>query len=161
MATELTAPRPANAYLDDALLREYLLRTLPRPALAALQDELASLGELSAGRLYELQLAGRREEPELTAWDGWGRRVDQVAVSSLWREAAELAARQGLVATAYERRLGALSRVYQMAMVHVLEPSLDVYACPLAMTDGAARTLLDMGPRELAARPGPGPAGSG
>ena len=32
-------------------------------------------------------------------------------------------------------------------MVYLLEPSMDVYACPLAMTDGAARTLLDHGER--------------
>jgi len=33
-----------------------------------------------------------------------------------------------------------------------VEPSLDVYSCPLAMTDGAARTLLDHGNQELVAR---------
>jgi alkylation response protein AidB-like acyl-CoA dehydrogenase len=32
-----------------------------------------------------------------------------------------------------------------MAMCYLLDASLDVYACPLAMTDGAARTLLDSG----------------
>jgi alkylation response protein AidB-like acyl-CoA dehydrogenase len=152
MALELAAPRPGNAYLDDALLREYLVRTLPRPVLAALQDDLSSLGELSAGRFHEQQLADRLEEPTLIAWDGWGNRVDRIVPTPLWREAAALAASQGLVATAYERRLGALSRVYQMSMVHVLEPSLDVYSCPLAMADGAARTLLDLGSRELVER---------
>jgi acyl-CoA dehydrogenase len=152
MSAELTRPRPENAYLDDALLREYLVRTLPRPALAALEEELAGLGALSAGRLHELQLAGRLEEPAFTPWDGWGRRVDRIETTALWREAAELAARQGLVAAAYERRLGPLSRVHQMAMVHVLEPSLDVYSCPLAMTDGAARTLLDHASPALVAR---------
>lgn len=29
------------------------------------------------------------------------------------------------------------------------QASLDAYSCPLAMTDGAARTLLDMGNQEL------------
>jgi alkylation response protein AidB-like acyl-CoA dehydrogenase len=152
MAFEHPVPRPGNAYLEDALLREYLVRVLPRPVLAALQDDLSSLGELSAGRLHDAQLAGRQEEPAFTPWDGWGRRIDRLVPTALWREAAELAARYGLVATAYERRLGPLSRIHQMAMVHVLEPSLDVYACPLAMTDGAARTLLDAGPRELVER---------
>jgi acyl-CoA dehydrogenase len=36
--------------------------------------------------------------------------------------------------------------------VHVLGPSLDIYSCPLAMTDGAARTLLSSGNRALADR---------
>ncbi len=149
---ELEAPRPANAYLDDALLREYLVRTLPRPVLAALQEDLASLGALSAGALYDRQLATLGDAPVLLQWDPWGRRVDEITLAPSWREAADLAAREGLVATAYERRLGALSRVHQMAKVHVLEPSLDVYSCPLAMSDGAARTLLDAGDAALVAR---------
>ena len=149
---ELEAPRPANAYLDDALLREYLLRTLPRPVLAALQDDLASLGALSSGALYDRQLATLADAPVLRQWDPWGHRVDEITLTPSWRDAADLAAREGLVATAYERRLGALSRVHQMAMVHVLEPSLDVYSCPLAMTDGAARTLLDAGDAALVER---------
>ena len=66
--------------------------------------------------------------------------------------AARLAAEHGLVATAYEGRHGALSRVVQLALLHVVEPSLDVYSCPLAMTDGAARTLLDLGNADLIAR---------
>ncbi|HYD40542.1 MAG TPA: acyl-CoA dehydrogenase family protein [Anaeromyxobacter sp.] len=149
---ELEAPRPGNAYLDDALLREYLFRALPRPVLAALQADLASLGALSSGALYDRQLATLRDAPVLVQWDPWGRRVDEITLAPSWREAAELAAREGLVATAYERRLGALSRVHQMAMVHVLEPSLDVYSCPLAMSDGAARTLLDSGNAALVER---------
>jgi alkylation response protein AidB-like acyl-CoA dehydrogenase len=53
------------------------------------------------------------------------------------------------VAAAYERRLGALSRVDQFARVHLFSPSTDVYSCPLAMTDGAARTLTAHGNRAL------------
>lgn len=36
--------------------------------------------------------------------------------------------------------------------MHVLGPSLDVYTCPLAMTDGAARTLLASGNAALIER---------
>jgi len=152
MAYHLDPPRPGDAFSDDALLREYLSRILPAPARPAVEEELKALGALSGERLHDLQLATRLEEPTLRQWDPWGRRVDQIALTSLWREAAELAAHHGLVATAYERRLGPLSRVHQMAMVHVLEPSLDVYSCPLAMTDGAARTLLDLATPDLAER---------
>jgi alkylation response protein AidB-like acyl-CoA dehydrogenase len=152
MSYHLDPPRPGNAFLDDALLREYLSRILPAASRPAIEEELAALGALSGGHLHDLQLASRLEEPELVQWDPWGRRVDRITLTSPWREAAELAARHGLVAAAYERRLGDLSRVHQMAMVHVLEPSLDVYSCPLAMSDGAARTLLDAGAGELVER---------
>lgn len=144
-------PRLANAYLADPLLRELLAREL-QGALTSVEQELESLGELAAGRLFAQQDAERELEPRIQHWDAWGRRVDRIEVTPLWREAATLAARHGLVAAAYERRHGAASRVYQLALVHVLEPSLDVYACPLAMTDGAARTLLDAGNDALVAR---------
>jgi len=135
-------PRLGNCFDDDALLNEYLARTLGDEARELL-PELRELGELSGGKLYQLQLADRLNEPELTQWDPWGRRIDRIDVTPLWQEAQVLAARHGLVATAYEGAYGERARVAQFAKLHVLEPSMDVYSCPLAMTDGAARTLLD------------------
>ena len=149
MAFFQTPPRLSNQFTDDTLLTEYLARTLPPDAMGAAREPLHELGELSGGRLYELQLRDRHNEPRLTQWDAWGKRVDQIEVSPLWREAAGLAARYGLVATAYEQRHGEHSRVDQFARAYVLNPSIDVYACPLAMTDGAARTLIDLGNQAL------------
>jgi alkylation response protein AidB-like acyl-CoA dehydrogenase len=145
-------PRPGNTYDRDPLLQEMLARALPPDALADVEAELRELGAIAGGRLHEMQLDERLLEPRLTSWDPWGRRVDRVELTPLWREAASLAARHGLVAAAYERRLGDASRLHQFAMVHLLEPSMDVYACPLAMSDGAARTLLDLGATALAER---------
>src|SRR5690606_26115487 len=58
----------------------------------------------------------------------------------------------GLVATAYERRWGAASRVVQHALLYLFNPSAATYLCPLAMTDGAARLLEVTAEPELAAR---------
>jgi alkylation response protein AidB-like acyl-CoA dehydrogenase len=63
-----------------------------------------------------------------------------------------IAAEEGLVATAYERKYGALSRILQFALVHVIDPSTHVYSCPLAMTDGAAKTLSVSGNQALVDR---------
>ncbi len=145
-------PRLGNTYDADPLLREALARALPPPALQGAEAELRELGELAGGRLYQMQLEERLLEPRLTSWDPWGRRVDRLELTPLWREAAGLAARHGLVAAAYERRLGDASRLHQFAMVHLLEPSMDVYSCPLAMSDGAARTLIDLRATALAER---------
>ncbi|MFO0583847.1 MAG: acyl-CoA dehydrogenase family protein [Anaeromyxobacter sp.] len=145
-------PRLPNTYDADPLLRELLARTFRPEELAAIEPELRELGALAAGPLLEQQLLERALEPTLVAWDPWGRRVDRIELTPLWRRAQALAARHGLVATAYERRHGARSRTHQLALVHVLDPSTDVYACPLAMTDGAARTLLDLGDRALVER---------
>ncbi len=107
------------------------------------------MGRLAGGELYELQLADRLNEPVLTQWDAWGNRIDKIEVTPLWRLAERLAAEHGVVATAYEQKQGSLSRVYQCALAYLFTPSTDIYSCPLAMTDGAARTLLASGNQSL------------
>src|SRR6478736_6372648 len=136
-------PRLGNTFQDDPLAQEYLARTLDEGMRRELEPELDHLGELAGGPLYRLQLEDRLREPELTHWDPWGHRIDHIEVTPLWKEAAKLAARHGLVATGYEPSFGDRARVAQFIKLHVLEPSLDIYSCPLAMTDGATRTLLD------------------
>jgi acyl-CoA dehydrogenase len=132
----------------DPLLQEYLERTLSPSAREGIAPELTAMAE-TAQRFYRRQGEDRLNEPELTQWDAWGNRIDEIVVSPLWREAAVLAAQAGLVATAYERKLGPLARVHMFVLNYLVEASLDVYSCPLAMTDGAARTLLDTGNRAL------------
>src|SRR5262249_334946 len=90
--------------------------------------------------------------PRLVQWDAWGRRVDRIDVTPLWQEAQRLSAERGLVAVAYERRAGEHSRVHQFALNYLVQASLDVYSCPLAMTDGAARSLVDLDARALVER---------
>ncbi|HYG66831.1 MAG TPA: acyl-CoA dehydrogenase family protein, partial [Anaeromyxobacteraceae bacterium] len=145
-------PRLGNTFAADVLLREYLERTLPPAVLDAVTPELHQLGALAGGPLYAQQLSELHLEPRLVQWDAWGRRVDRIELTPLWGEAAALAARHGLVAAAYEQRFGEWSRVHQFALVYLLEPSMDVYACPLAMTDGAARTLVELGNAALVDR---------
>jgi acyl-CoA dehydrogenase len=144
-----TPPDLGNQYRDDPLLGGWLRRVLPVEVCRDLADELDELGRVAGGELYRLQLEDRKNEPALTQWDAWGRRIDTVSVTPLWQEAERLTLRHGLIATAYERRHGAFARIEQFAKVYLFHPSSDVYTCPLAMTDGAARTLLDSGAREL------------
>jgi alkylation response protein AidB-like acyl-CoA dehydrogenase len=152
MAFFLDPPRPAHGYDGDPLLREYVRRALPADALARCEEELRHLGGLAAGPLYDQQLAERALEPRHVEFEPWGRRVGIVEPTPLWREARALAARHGLVAIPYERPLGPRSRVLQLALLCTVEASLDVYSCPLAMSDGAARAILDAGHAALAAR---------
>ncbi len=138
-------PDLGNQYDEDRALRQYLARVLPPEVLAEVEPSLREMGELAGGELYRMSLEDRENEPVLTQWDAWGNRVDHIEVSPLWKRAEVLAAQKGLVATAYEAAHGALSRVHQFALVYLFGPSTDVYSCPLAMTDGAARTLLESG----------------
>jgi acyl-CoA dehydrogenase len=145
-------PQLGNQYDEDRVLQAYLQRHLPGEVLAAIEPELRELGELAGGELYEMQLADRLHEPVLTQWDAWGERIDQIEVSPLWQRAERLAAEMGIVAAAYEQTYGRFSRTHQFALTYLFHPSTDVYTCPLAMTDGAARTLLISGNQQLIER---------
>jgi acyl-CoA dehydrogenase len=145
-------PALGNQYADDRALRSYLRRALPAEVLEEIEPSLEDLGRLAGGELYRMQLADRLNEPRLVRWDAWGARVDAVEVSPVWRVAERLAAERGLVAVAYERRHGPHSRVHQAALAHLFTPATDIYSCPLAMTDGAARTLLASNNRALVER---------
>lgn len=142
-------PALGNQYDDDRVLRSYLERVLPPDVLAGIRESLSEMGQLTGGELYEMQLADRLNEPRLTQWDAWGNRIDKIELTPLWQRAERIAAEHGVVATAYEQKHGSLSRVHQCALAYLFTPSTDIYSCPLAMTDGAARTLLNSGNQEL------------
>ena len=142
-------PELGNQYDEDRPLRSLLARLLPGDARRATEESLRAMGELSGGELYRLQMEDRLNEPTLTQWSPWGERIDQIEVTKLWQRCAEIVPAEGVIATAYERKLGALSRVHQFALTYLFNPSSDVYTCPLAMTDGAARTLVASGNRAL------------
>ena len=138
-------PRLGNQYDDDRVLRSYLHRVLPDDVLAQVEPGLRALGARAAGEMLALADAAEAEPPRLVPYDAWGRRVDRIETSEAWRALDRIAAEEGIVATAYERAHGALSRVHQMARLHLYHPSSAIYSCPLAMTDGAARVLLAHG----------------
>ncbi|MCA9925456.1 MAG: hypothetical protein KC421_23965, partial [Anaerolineales bacterium] len=142
-------PVLGNQFLQDRVLQSYLRRMLPPDVLAKIKEPLTEMGELAGDELYRLQLADRLNEPVLTQWDAWGNRIDKIEVTPLWQRAEQLAAEFGVVAAAYEEKYGRFDRINQFALAYLFHPSSDVYTCPLAMTDGAARTLLISGNQEL------------
>jgi acyl-CoA dehydrogenase len=142
-------PHLANQFTDDRVLKSYLKRKLPPDMYLEVEPHLIEMGRLAAEELYPLQLADRLNEPTLTQWDAWGQRIDHIEVSPLWKVAERLAAEFGVVGAAYEPHYGEFARPYQFALAYLFHPSTDVYTCPLAMTDGAARTLLMSGNQPL------------
>jgi acyl-CoA dehydrogenase len=144
MAFFQTPPELANQYDDDPLLQEYLARVLPPDVRAGHEAEYRHLGGAAAGPLYRQLLEDRENEPVLTQWDPWGNRIDQIELTPLWKVAQRMAAEHGFVAAGYEGRHGPHDRVHQFVLNYLAQASLDVHSCPLAMTDGATRTLLDL-----------------
>lgn len=149
MTFRQTPPTLGNQYEEDRVLRSFLRRALPIEVLREIEPSLAEMGRLAGYDLYRLQLADRLNEPRLTQWDAWGNRVDQIELTPLWCVAARISAEHGVVSVAYEGRHAQFSRIHQAALAYLFTPSTDIYSCPLAMTDGAARTLLSSGNRAL------------
>jgi alkylation response protein AidB-like acyl-CoA dehydrogenase len=142
------APRLANQFDDDPLLRSYLRRRLPSAMYAEIEPALHRLGARAGTDLLELDASAEADPPRHVPYDAWGRRIDAIETSDAWRALDRIAAEEGLVAIAYERRHGALSRTDQFARMYLFAPSSSTYSCPLAMTDGAAR-LLELYPDEV------------
>ncbi len=147
-----TPPRLGNQHSDDRVLCSFLAHALSAEQLRAATPQLERVGGLAGGELYAQQLAERGLEPALVQWDPWGNRIDRIETTPLWRRAEEIAAREGLVALPYEAPLGERSRILQFALVYLFTASTDIYACPLAMSDGAARALVVSGNRALTDR---------
>ena len=147
MQPDATQSPPAldNQYDTDRVLQSYVRRVLPNTVCAEVEPALREMGKLAGGDLYSLQQKDLRKEPTLTQWGPWGDRIDRIELTRVWKRAEAVAAEHGVVATAYEQAHGRHSRIHQMALAYLFIPSTDMYGCPLAMTDGAARTLLDRG----------------
>jgi acyl-CoA dehydrogenase len=145
------APRLRDEWEDDLALRRYLERVLPPEVHEEVVPSLAEMGHLAANELksWSDEMDTASHEPRLRPFDAWGRRLDTVETSPLWERLGAVGQEKGVVATAYERAHGQHSRVHQFALAYLYGPSSALYSCPFAMTDGAAKTLLTHGDREL------------
>jgi len=136
-----SGPALGNQYDSDDLLHSFLRWRLPDAVRTDIEPELRHLGHRAATDLLDLADAAEAEPPRHVPYDAWGRRVDRIVTSDAWRALDRISAVEGIVAVAYERAHGELSRVDQLARLYLFHPSSAVYSCPLAMTDGAARFL--------------------
>lgn len=59
-----------------------------------------------------------------------------------WKDLKKISAEEGLIAAAYEGKYGEYDRLYQMVKLFLFSPVSGLYSCPLAMTDGAAKTAV-------------------
>jgi acyl-CoA dehydrogenase len=142
-------PSVPDLYDCDAALQAELQRRLPPALLARSHAALADLGRHTRDTLPALRQQAEAQEPVHRPFDTSGRRIDHIEVSRAWTELHSFAARHGVVATGYDPELGEHCRVIQAALLHLYSASSAVQSCPLAMTDAAARVLIDQAPADL------------
>ena len=149
-------PRAPDAYATDAALQAELARRLPAAVLARATPILAEMGRHAATTLPPMAAQAEAEPPVHVPYDAFGRRVDEIRVSPAWDALKKFAAEQGIVAIGYDASFGEHRRLVQAALLHLYSAASATYSCPLAMTDAAARVLIDLAPESLKKRLVPG-----
>ena len=137
------APRHENAFTSDPFLARSLKRLLPQEILASIEPDLVRFGDRVRRDVWQLGQQCGKEEPRLEFTSAWGQNGVKLVTSDAWKKQKEIAAEEGLVAIGYEKDYGAFSRIYQATKLLLYSPASGLYSCPLAMTDGAAQTLLN------------------
>jgi alkylation response protein AidB-like acyl-CoA dehydrogenase len=145
-------PPPPDLYAVDRALHAELKRRLPADVATTMAPRFEALGRATTDELITLGDEAERDPPRHVPYDPWGRRVDDIRVSPAWRALKDFSARHAIVATGYDATLGPSRRVAQAALLHLFGASSATAMCPLAMTDAAARVLLDVAPEPLARR---------
>ncbi|MBM4281320.1 MAG: acyl-CoA dehydrogenase [Deltaproteobacteria bacterium] len=145
-------PPPPDLYAVDRALHAELRRRLPADVATVLAPRLEALGCATTDELLALGDEAERDPPRHVPYAPWGKRTDEIRVSPAWRALKDFSARHALVATGYDASLGSSRRVAQAALLHLFSASSATAMCPLAMTDAAARVLLDVAPDALQRR---------
>jgi putative acyl-CoA dehydrogenase len=142
-------PNLENSYSQDRILQVWLKRYVPDHVLGVVGPHLQHVGELAVGPWLLWSQQAEAEEPEHVPFSPWGQRIDDLRISDGWRRLERAAVQEGIVASAYERRFGEYSRVYNACLLYLFHASSAFVSCPLAMTDGAARALELYGDESL------------
>jgi alkylation response protein AidB-like acyl-CoA dehydrogenase len=108
------------------------------------EELLSPMGRLAVDpEILALAARAESEPPKLTHYSAWGERIDEIRVSGAYLELGRIGVAAGVTAIPYEDfGLGDAARVVWAGLMELWGPSSALYSCPVAMTDGAARTLL-------------------
>ncbi|RWS05252.1 putative acyl-CoA dehydrogenase AidB-like protein, partial [Dinothrombium tinctorium] len=137
-------PSLNNAFTDDGFVQRLIRHYLPKNVLTEVTPDLTRFGERIVSEIEDIGRQCELQQPKLYFDDGWGKVETRLWTSSAWKKQKEISAEEGLVAIAYERNFREFSRIYQLMKLYLYIPSSGLYSCPLAMTDGAAKTIEDL-----------------
>jgi len=144
------APELPDAWTSDRALRESLEWHLGSDLFGQSEPELKAMGKLATDPdVLALSARAERDPPQHVPFGPWGERIDEIRVSTAYTELGRLGVEAGVTALPYEESpYGEKARLVWAALLTLWGPSSALYSCPVAMTDAAARTLLDYGEAE-------------
>ncbi|MDX9730572.1 MAG: acyl-CoA dehydrogenase family protein [Bdellovibrionales bacterium] len=145
-------PELPNPWASNGSLQRAIRARVSAEQWEEFSAELSGFAAQVVPLIEPLGLQAEREEPVLEPYDAWGNRIDEIRMSRAWSELDAIAAREGMVATGYERKHGAASRLLQFGKLALFHPASGFYTCPLAMTDGAARVIELYGDAQMKER---------
>ena len=130
-----------DAWASDGALRRALRFHLGDELFSLAETELAAMGELVASeRALALLAKAAREEPIHIPYSAWGARIDDIIVSDAYLELGRIGVEAGVTALPYENGpYGDKARLVWAGLIALWGPASAMYACPVAMTDAAAR----------------------
>lgn len=144
-------------YADrDPALRPMLDRVLPPPDRDRLAPLLDAMGSAAAGEVDRLARVADRNPPRHVPFSPSGERVDDVEFHPAYDGLAEIAfGRFGLAAMSHRDGVngwpGRTPHVVKYALSYLFVQGEFGLACPLSMTDSAARVLRRFDPDRFAA----------
>uniref|UniRef100_A0A0K0FLL6 Acyl-CoA dehydrogenase n=1 Tax=Strongyloides venezuelensis TaxID=75913 RepID=A0A0K0FLL6_STRVS len=139
------SPSLTNPYTTDPLLDRALSRLLPKKYYHDVSKDLKSFGDRIVNEIDQLGRQAELEPPKLEQQDAWGNRIDRLIVSPAWYKLKEIAAEEGLISIGYDSTVDPkYRRIHQLSKLYLFGPSSGLVSCPLAMTDGAAKTIKEL-----------------
>ena len=148
MAKFLQAPpQLADAWHSDLILRQAMHHFLGDDVFAAAETELAAMGRISTSpEVLDLAAHAELDLPVHVPYGPWGHRRDEIRVSDAYLQLGRIGIEAGITSLPYEATTyGDKARIVWAGLLALWGPSSALYTCPVAMTDGAARTLLQHG----------------
>lgn len=141
------SPQLPDAWASDPLLRESIAFHLGPELFAEAVGVLREMGRIAtAPQTLALAARAETEPPVHIPYSAFGERIDEIRVSDAYVALGRLGVELGVTALPYEPEpFGASARIVWAAVISMYGPSSALYSCPVAMTDAAARTLLDHG----------------
>lgn len=145
-----------NFYGSDRILRYYLDKHIPGPALEYMSNKLERLGREAPARMDDLSQKADKYSPVLKKRSKLGAPLNEVAFHPAYWELMDIAARSEMFYVKYEPELRkkfagdrhkmgfAVGQLYAMG-------ELGAY-CPLCMTDGVAHLVDRYAPADIKKR---------